>query len=144
MNRTAITALRRLRQYELEKEEWKLQARQREEMDMLAVCTHAQNRLGNEMLVDIGTSALDWKRRADGVRELGHEFETAQRQFRLAQQARNEQIQAVLNAKRRVEIVDRLLERDDDARRAERDQIERKLLDDLAAGRATQPEFAGI
>jgi len=144
MNRTAITALRRLRQYELEKEEWKLQARQRDEMSMLTVCTQVQNRLGCEMVAEVGTSALDWKRRSDGVREIGHEFETAQKQYRLAQQARNEQIQAVLSAKRRVEIVDRLLERDEEARRAERDQLERKLLDDLAAGRATQPEFAGI
>lgn len=144
MNRSAITALLRLRQYELEKEQWKLQARQREEMEMAALLQKIRVRLSNEMVVEVGDSPLDWKRRADGVREVGFELEKTQRQFNLAQQARNDQIRVVLGAKQRLEIIERLLERDDEARRAERDMAERKLLDDLAAGRATQPEFAGI
>lgn len=144
MNRSAITALRRLRQYELEKEEWKLQACQREELARIEQFRIEQARLGFEMVQEAGCSAMDWKRRADGVRELSHAVEQCQRQLRFAQQARHEQIQVVLGAKRRVEIVDRLLERDDDARALERDQSERKLLDDLAAGRVAQPELYGV
>lgn len=141
MNRSAITALFRLRQYELEKEEWRLQARQREEAEKSALCLQARARLDEEMQVPSGRGGMDFKRRADGVRDLGSRYEQNQRQLRVAQQARNDQIQTVLGAKRKVEIVEKLLQRDTDARAVEFEQNERKALDDLAAGRSTHREI---
>jgi hypothetical protein len=142
VNRTAITALRRLRQYQLEQEQFKLQARQREELEQATVCAHLQNRLFEETEIEPGSSPAMWQRRSDNVRQLSQIAEQRRRQWRLAAQASKDQIQAVLNAKRKVDIIDRLLERDALARSAERDQSERKLLDDLASARSAKTQAA--
>lgn len=143
MNRNAITALRRLRQYQLEQEQWKLQARQREELEHAARCASTQKRLTEETEMDPGSHPSMWQRRSDSVRFLGQIAEQQRRQWRASIQARKEQIQVVLNAKRKVDIIDRLLERDALARAAERDQSERKLLDDLASARSVKKLLTG-
>ncbi len=109
-------------------------------MEKTAICVQTRARMDAEMQIPSGSGAMDWKRRADGVREIGYEYEKNQRQLRLAQQARNDQIQVVLSAKRKVEVVEKLLQRDADARAVEFEQNERKVLDDLAAGRSTHAE----
>jgi hypothetical protein len=140
MNRSAITALQRLRQFQLEKEEWILQERQRDELEKAAACTEARALLDTEMNREVGTHPFHWKLRAEAVRELSNRLEQKNRHLRLAQKARNDQIQVVLEAKRQLEIVERLLERDNAARKAEHDMTERKLLDDLATSRAYRSE----
>ena len=137
----ALEMLQRLREYTLEQEELKLVQRQREEMkkeqDCRASLATLTESYGHSV---VGARVHDYARRDGCIREAGVRHTIDTRQLAIAQIARRDQIQATLQAKTRVDMVSKVLERRHTEDRAEDAQRERKEIEDAVQNRFLRAE----
>lgn len=133
MKHRALEILHRLREYALEKEERQLMERQKEEMAQEQLCRASLDVLqGSYGHSTSGAHGHDYQRRDGCIREAGVRHNLDLRRLGLAQIARRDQLQLVLQAKTRADMIAKVLEkrRVEDAVAA--DLKERKEIDDIS------------
>jgi hypothetical protein len=136
MKHRALEILHRLREYALEQEERKLMDRQKEELAQEAVCRTSLDVLQGSYNHSVASArAHDYQRRDGCVREAGVRHNIDMRRLGLAQIARRDQLQAVLQAKTRADMISKVLEKRRIEDEAAADMKARKELDDLSQGR---------
>ncbi len=138
MKRHTLEILGRIRGFELEREQLVLRQRYEAEADSASRHHAAQKNLqlswepGHALLL-----ADDWMRRETGVRAAFATCETARQRWTAARHERLKQLDRLLLAKQRADIVARLVERQQETEQHEADCGERRELDDLAQSQFT-------
>ncbi len=133
MNRSALDALKKLRDYEKEKEESELKKRAQEESRLRLLRDAVLARIReNDAQPLSATNSHGLATREAFFRDLHSQSEVIARQLVLAAKARTEQITKVLAAKRKCDMVEHLIENLVAAERAAADATERKRLDDFS------------
>lgn len=130
--KTSLHILERLREYEMEIEECKLHERQVEEDRRRRFFEEASGRVRRGLELKAQAQMVGDFLRADGyAREASAEQEICLRNLALAQRERMRQVESVLQAKRRLDMVDRILQHRLVEERIQMDYQERKQLDDF-------------
>ncbi len=132
----ALAILQKLRKYELEAEEHQLQMRQREVSQKHLLFLTAQETLRDALEVKASLPLTpQWIRLEPYLCEADQHQVSANQQWEISQKERDQQLEKTLLAKRRLDMMDRLLERRHSEAELIRDQVERKQLDDVTQSR---------
>jgi len=141
MNKKALIALQRLRQFQLEQEEIKLQQRQTEELAQEKICHFSWEKKQQhaESLIQVEHAQELWMgEKMQRELTMGHELNV--KQLGLCRQARFQQMVKTISAKQKVDMLERLLEHQNENEHHEFDRQERKMLDDFAQSRFVRAE----
>ena len=133
MRHQALHTLLKLREYALEKEELKLGERSREEQLKLGECERTRGDLHLSYQHTVGdANAFDYLRRDKCVREAGNRHINDLRQLALVQRAKQAQIEQTLAAKRRADMIEKVIENRQHEDQLAEDDRERKRMDEIS------------
>ena len=128
-----LEILHRLREYALEKEQRQLMERQKEEVAQERLCRASLDVLqGSYGHTTSGARGHDYQRRDGCIREAGIRHNLDLRRLGLAQIARRDQLQLVLQAKTRADMIAKVLEKRRAEEAAADDMRDRKEIDDIS------------
>ncbi len=128
-----LQILHRLREYTLEQEQRRLMERQKEEVAQEQVCRASLDVLqGSYGHTTSGARGHDYQRRDGCIREAGVRHNLDLRRLGLAQIARRDQLQLVLQAKTRADMIAKVIEKRRAEEVAAEDLRDRKEIDDVS------------
>jgi hypothetical protein len=141
MNLKTLASLLKLREYQLEVEQWKLALKQKEELNikedidrMAGVIRDFYNQEDFPEKPQVAARLHQFFRDANVLHEMGL------RKLEQAKRVTNEQLLVTLEAQKKKEMMSRLHQRGVEQEHLEFDLKERKFLDDLAQARYLQQE----
>lgn len=143
MNAKTLAKILKLRQYQLELEEWKLYQKQIEEQKALDQVREGEKNIQK----GYGDGSMP-KNAADAIRRHHYlevaaaDLKVCERKHSLTQKSTAEQLDKTLKSQQRKEMIGRLKEHAVGVERKEFDVRERKLLDDIAQARFLRQEKA--
>ena len=137
MKNKALNVLQRLRLFEYEKEQMKLQHKQMEEQAQAQKCEDARFQMDNNYKNALQTSSMFEISRMDAhFREAVHSYEKNMGLLKVVQADRQRQIEHTFKAKRKLEMIENILHQRHIQDLNENDLRERREIDDL-----TQSQF---
>lgn len=135
--KSSLTPLLRLRQYEYEKEQIALRLLKGKEDTLAGQYLGMRDDFKKSGLQVAGEKSVGMRNRYDVfAHRVQGELDMLGRRWVMAQKDTAMQVEKTLQAKRRLEMVERILEKHRQQVQREREHVERKLLDDLAQRRS--------
>jgi hypothetical protein len=132
MKNKALNVLQRLRQYEFETEQMKLQHKRMEEVAQTQKCEDARSQMDSNYKNALQTSSIFEISRMDAhFREAVGSYEKNVSLLRVIQADRQRQIEQTFKAKRKLEMIENVLHHRHVQDLNEQDMAERREIDDL-------------
>jgi hypothetical protein len=132
MKNKALSVLQRLRLFEYEKEQMKLQHKQMEEVAQSQRCEEARSQMDNNYRTATQTTSVFEISRMDAhFREAVNNYEKNNGLLRVIQADRQRQIEQTFKAKRKLEMIESVLHHRHIQDLNEKDLAERREIDDL-------------